>query len=116
MVGKLVHYNCASSNEIAIVTRAFTYEGPQIGSLLKKGEMIIAVSWVRGINRLTPRPASVNPGLLASRLIGMSMPGNAINDVIHLGSVSDTIAKQFPEDWPNDRWYLSGWFKEISSN
>lgn len=114
MIGKLLHYNCAGSSELAIVTRSFIYRGPNIPEAygLASGDWIIAVSWIRGSNRTGLRPKTINPGLIASRRLTSSNHYS----VISLGAMSEQIESYFPDNWSEERWYLSGWFKEISSN
>ena len=93
MIGSLVHYNCAESKAIGIVTDMFRYEAPKGRRMVDKNSLMISVEWVK-FDPNGKMPSPVYP---------------------HSSHVFGTHDESYwPLDWDKKKWYNAQWFKVIS--
>ena len=96
MIGNLVHYNCAGSKALGIVTDCFRYEGPGNRSFIK-GDLIVSVEWVTHGEKI---PSQLYP---------------------HQPWQPDAFEQALPDDaywpvyWSNKKWYNMKFIKIIST-
>ena len=95
MIGNLVHYNCAGSTSIGIITDMFRYEAavPRPGLGPYKNTLVVAVSWVK---QEGPVPQPLQP-----RIPGDFFTGGD--------------EEYWPIDWQKKKWYRADVFKVISN-
>ena len=96
MVGSLLHYNCAGSDQLAICTNSFVYKGPEYSSRYSPGDVLVAVEWV-------------GPTLAGLR------PSGIVHSATDVTRVARKSREAFPPDWEFRVWYNFKWFKELSS-
>lgn len=100
MIGHLLHYNCAESEELAICTRSFVYKGPEWSHRYNPGDTLITVEWVTPV-RVGLRPSGIF--LLGQGLVSPSQP------------IPQKNTYPFPDGVEEHVWYNFKWFKELSS-
>tara|TARA_R110000824_G_scaffold195992_1_gene378957 strand:- start:6375 stop:6692 length:318 start_codon:yes stop_codon:yes gene_type:complete len=96
MIGSLLHYNCASSQALGIVTAHFHYKGLG-GRGFSGGDVLVAVEWVKK-DKIMPQEASI--------IYNWSPTGD-----IH-GSYKEE--EHWPENSNAKTWYNFKYFKVLS--
>jgi hypothetical protein len=88
MIGSIIHYNCAGSKSLAIITDLFVYRG-EINYRYRRGDTIISLEWISTDGQ---QPQGISP--------------------IKYGGLDNT--KFWKEGWERKKWYNLKHFKFIS--
>ena len=94
MIGNLVHYNCAGSLSIGVITDMFRYEAPKgrPGPGPYKNTLVVSVEWVK---REGPLPQPLQPNIYSE--------------------FSSSDEEYWPANWQKKKWYRADVFKVISN-
>ena len=94
MIGSLVHYNCAGSLSVGVVTDMFRYEAPapRPGPGPYKNTLLVSVEWVK---REGPLPQSLQPSVYSE--------------------YTSSDEEYWPMNWQKKKWYRADVFKVISN-